>query len=101
MVVRFVNLFLEYAALIYLRFSEPDALRPWRVPGGIMGALFLPVPTLFLSAFSLYTSPLPVIITGAIASSVIFIGAAIFGLYRKYCLVKSSTDELIINVDFE
>lgn len=48
MTVRIVNLLLEYAALIYLKWSEPDTPRPFQVPGGKIGAILLTIPTVIL-----------------------------------------------------
>ncbi len=42
------SLFLEFAALIALRFREPELVRPFRVPGGLFGALFIGVPPMLL-----------------------------------------------------
>jgi amino acid transporter len=45
------SLVLEFVALIVLRFREPDLLRPFRVPGGIAGAVAVGVgPTILLAA---------------------------------------------------
>jgi hypothetical protein len=43
----------EYAALIRLKFSEPDTERPFEVPGGKIGAICLGLPTLVLATFCL------------------------------------------------
>ncbi|HEY6271926.1 MAG TPA: APC family permease [Terriglobales bacterium] len=43
------SLVLEFLALIVLRFREPDLLRPFRVPGGMWGAILVGVgPTVLL-----------------------------------------------------
>lgn len=36
LIIRLVNLFSEYAALIWLRFSEPETPRPYKIPGGVL-----------------------------------------------------------------
>jgi amino acid transporter len=38
-----LSLLLEFAALVALRLREPDLVRPFRVPGGLMGAILLGV----------------------------------------------------------
>lgn len=83
--MRLLNLFLEYGSLVYLRFSEPDSPRPWRVPLGVVGPILLGIPSAFMAAVSLYYSPLEVLITGSAASGIIIIGGGLFGLYLRYC----------------
>jgi amino acid transporter len=48
-----VSLMLEFVALIALRIKEPNLRRPFRVPGGMMGAAFLGVCPLLLLGFSI------------------------------------------------
>ena len=47
-----VSLSLEFVALIVLRIREPELPRPFRVPGGIVGAVAVGVPPMLLLAFS-------------------------------------------------
>jgi amino acid transporter len=42
------SLLLEFGALVALRFREPELERPFRVPGGLFGALFIGVPPMVL-----------------------------------------------------
>lgn len=51
--IRILNLICEYAALIRLRYREPNTPRPFVVPGGIVGAWLLGVPTVVLATFTL------------------------------------------------
>ena len=46
------SLSLEFAALIALRIREPELARPFRVPGGLLGALFIGVPPMLLLVLS-------------------------------------------------
>src|SRR6266852_7868059 len=46
------SLSLEFAALIVLRVREPELARPFRVPGGLLGALFIGVPPMLLLGLS-------------------------------------------------
>jgi len=48
-----ISLMLEFIALIALRIKEPELRRPFRVPGGMMGAALLGVCPLLLLGFSI------------------------------------------------
>jgi amino acid transporter len=74
LILRVVNLLCEYAALIKLRYSEPDTPRPFVVPGGIIGAWVLGIPTVIFSGVALYFSDPTVWIVGLVANSAIIIG---------------------------
>jgi amino acid transporter len=50
------SMVLEFMALAWLRYTEPDLPRPFRVPGGKLGAIFLGVPPTLLLAFSVVRS---------------------------------------------
>ena len=50
------SLMLEFAALIVLRFREPGLARPFRVPGGLFGAIAVGIPPALLLAFSVIRS---------------------------------------------
>ncbi len=47
-----VSLGLEFAALIVLRIREPELPRPFRVPGGMFGAVAVGVAPMLLLGFS-------------------------------------------------
>jgi len=49
-------LMLEFAALILLRLHEPDLARPFRVPGGMAGAIGVGVGPLLLLGFALWAA---------------------------------------------
>lgn len=50
------SLVLEFAALVVLRITEPNLPRPFKVPGGLVGTIFLGIfPTLLL-IFSVVSS---------------------------------------------
>jgi amino acid transporter len=51
-----LSLGLEFVALIVLRVKEPDLPRPFRVPGGIVGAVLVGVAPAFLLVFSVVRS---------------------------------------------
>jgi amino acid transporter len=49
------SLFLEFLALVVLRITEPDLPRPFKVPGGIFGAVLVGVlPTLLLVFYAIH-----------------------------------------------
>jgi amino acid transporter len=43
-----LSILLEFAALVALRLREPDLERPYRVPGGLGGAIAIGLPPLVL-----------------------------------------------------
>jgi ammonia channel protein AmtB len=49
-------LLLEFAALVVLRVREPELRRPFRVPGGIVGAVLVGVAPMLLLGFDLVRS---------------------------------------------
>jgi amino acid transporter len=50
------SLALEFVALIFLRVREPELRRPFRVPGGMLGAILVGIAPLFLLGFSVVRS---------------------------------------------
>lgn len=50
------SLFLEFLALAVLRFTEPDLKRPFKVPGGLFGAIAIGIPPMLLLGFSVVRS---------------------------------------------
>ena len=50
------SLGLEFAALIWLRIREPELPRPFRVPGGIFGAIAIGIPPMLMLGFSIFRS---------------------------------------------
>jgi amino acid transporter len=50
------SLLLEFVALAVLRFREPDLARPFRVPGGLFGAIAIGIPPALLLGFSIFRS---------------------------------------------
>jgi amino acid transporter len=50
------SLTLEFVALIALRIREPELLRPFRVPGGMLGAIAIGIPPVLLLGFDLVRS---------------------------------------------
>ena len=50
------SLMLEFIALAVLRFREPELARPFRVPGGLLGAIAIGIPPMLLLGFSIIRS---------------------------------------------
>ncbi len=50
------SLGLEFVALAVLRFREPELARPFRVPGGLLGAIAIGIPPMLLLGFSIIRS---------------------------------------------
>jgi amino acid transporter len=50
------SLLLEFVALAVLRFREPELARPFRVPGGLLGAIAIGIPPMLLLGFSIIRS---------------------------------------------
>src|SRR5277367_6395420 len=50
------SLMLEFVALAVLRFREPELARPFRVPGGLFGAIAIGIPPMLLLGFSVVRS---------------------------------------------
>jgi amino acid transporter len=50
------SLFLEFLALAVLRFTEPNLKRPFKVPGGLFGAVAIGIPPMLLLGFSIARS---------------------------------------------
>jgi amino acid transporter len=51
-----VSLSLEFAALIFLRVREPELARPFRVPGGMLGAIAIGIAPMLMLGFSIFRS---------------------------------------------
>ena len=47
-----VSLALEFTALVWLRVREPELPRPFRVPGGMFGAIAVGIPPVLLLGFA-------------------------------------------------
>jgi amino acid transporter len=50
------SLLLEFVALVVLRIREPELARPFRVPGGLLGAIAIGIPPMLLLGFSIIRS---------------------------------------------
>jgi amino acid transporter len=70
-----LSLALEFAALVVLRVREPNLPRPFRVPGGMFGAIAVGVAPVLLLGFDLVRSQSESV--GGVSSFVL--GAAVIG----------------------
>ncbi len=50
------SLGLEFAALVWLRIREPELPRPFRVPGGMFGAVAIGIAPMMMLGFSIFRS---------------------------------------------
>ncbi len=72
------SLALEFVALICLRVREPDLKRPFRVPGGLFGAIAVGVPPVLLLGFAILRSEREVVLgMSALWFGLIVIGAGV------------------------
>jgi amino acid transporter len=51
-----LSLALEFVALVALRIREPELARPFRVPGGLFGSVFISIAPILLLGFSIFRS---------------------------------------------
>lgn len=75
------SMILEYVALAVLRWTEPDLVRPFRVPGGKFGAILcgvLPTSLLLVAAFFCERSGLALGISTILLGFVVYWGIRIF-----------------------
>jgi amino acid transporter len=72
------SLSLEFAALIWLRMREPELPRPFRVPGGMFGAVMVGVTPILLLGFSIVRSQTEQVLgMSSFAFGMILIGAGV------------------------
>jgi amino acid transporter len=77
------SLLLEFMALIFLRVREPELARPFRVPGGMFGAVAIGVTPMLMLGFSIFRSEHESILgISALAFGLVLIasGAAVYAL---------------------
>ena len=72
------SLTLEFVALVFLRFREPELKRPFRVPGGLFGAIAVGIPPVLLLGFAVIRSEREVVLgMSALLFGLIVIGAGV------------------------
>jgi amino acid transporter len=88
------SLFLEFAALAVLRFREPDLPRPFRVPGGLFGAIAIGVPPMLLLGFSVVRSEHESILgMSSFAFGMILIAAGFVAYFLNHALKPAGWSE--------
>jgi amino acid transporter len=72
------SLSLEFAALVWLRLKEPELPRPFRVPGGTLGAVLVGITPVLLLGFSIARSQTEQVLgMSSFAFGMILIGAGV------------------------
>jgi amino acid transporter len=72
------SLMLEFVALVCLRIREPELKRPFRVPGGVFGAIAVGVPPMLLLGLAIKSSEHEVVLgISALLFGLIVIGAGV------------------------
>jgi len=78
-----LTLVLEFAAFLWMRYKEPDTPRPFKIPGGMVGAWLVVIPKVIVIGVTLALANwLTLIVAGAICA---FITVA---FYVKMFIVK-------------
>jgi amino acid transporter len=81
------SLVLEFVALAVLRFREPELPRPFKVPGGLFGAIAIGIPPALLLGFSVVRSEHESILgMSSFAFGMILIGAGVVAYLVNHAL---------------
>jgi amino acid transporter len=81
------SLGLEFVALIVLRVREPKLKRPFKVPGGLLGAIAIGIPPVMLLAFSVIRSEHESILgMSSLAFGMILIAAGVVAYFINVAL---------------
>jgi len=81
------SLGLEFAALVYLRVREPELPRPFRVPGGLFGAIAIGIAPMLLLGFSIFRSEHESVFgMSSFAFGMILIGAGVVAYALNHAL---------------
>ena len=81
------SLSLEFAALVWLRIREPELPRPFRVPGGMFGAVMVGVTPVLLLGFSIVRSQTEQVLgMSSFAFGMILIGAGVVAYALNHTL---------------
>jgi amino acid transporter len=89
------SLSLEFAALVWLRIREPELPRPFRVPGGMPGAVMVGVTPILLLGFSIARSQTEQVLgMSSFAFGMILIGAGVVAYGLNHMLKPAGWDPL-------
>ena len=81
------SLALEFAALVCLRIREPELKRPFRVPGGLFGAIAVGIPPVLLLGFAIIRSEHEVVLgMSSLLFGLILIGAGVVAYLINHTL---------------
>jgi len=100
LILRLINIIAEYAALIYLRHTEPHANRPYKQPGGLIGAYLLATPTLIISGFALFTADLEALYVGGGLTAAIVLVYYFRHVYKVFRAFLADRGTLITDISF-
>jgi amino acid transporter len=85
-----VSLSLEFVALIVLRIREPELPRPFRVPGGMFGAVAVGIPPMLLLGFSVVRGECAQVMgMSALAFGLLLIAAGVVAYFVNVTLKPS------------
>ena len=88
-----VSLGLEFVALIVLRIREPELPRPFRVPGGMFGAVAVGIAPMLLLGFSVVRSQSEHVLgISAFAFGMLLIAAGVVAYFVNVALKPSGWD---------
>jgi amino acid transporter len=82
-----VSLSLEFIALVVLRIREPELPRPFRVPGGMLGAVMVGIPPMLLLGFSVVRSETEQVLgMSSFAFGMLLIAAGVFAYFLNHAV---------------
>jgi amino acid transporter len=81
------SLTLEFVALICLRIREPELKRPFRVPGGLFGAIAVGIPPVLLLGFAILRSEHEVVLgMSSFVCGLVVVGAGVVAYLINHAL---------------
>ena len=81
------SLTLEFLALVFLRIREPELKRPFRVPGGLFGAIAVGIPPVLLLGFAVIRSEHEAVLgISALLFGLIVMGAGVAAYFINHAL---------------
>jgi amino acid transporter len=81
------SLALEFVALVCLRIREPELKRPFRVPGGMLGAIAVGIPPVLLLGFAIIRSEHEAVLgMSSLWFGLILIGAGVIAYLVNHAL---------------
>jgi amino acid transporter len=91
------SLTLEFITLIVLRIREPELPRPFRVPGGLFGAIAVGVAPIALLGFSVVRSETEQVLgMSSFAFGMLLIAAGVVAYFINHALKPSGWAEVVV-----